>query len=89
MKLKPIAEIIGPDGRVHYVRPIGHPDIEEAKKTAGYSVREWRVNPDYAKADSEVVLYAHNIAVGPCKCCELPTNGMMGEDFVCSFCQGL
>jgi hypothetical protein len=32
-------EIIGPDGKVHYRRPAGHPDIEEAKRTPGYSVR--------------------------------------------------
>jgi hypothetical protein len=34
-----IAEIIGPSGRVHYRRPIGHPLIAEALKTPGYSVR--------------------------------------------------
>lgn len=34
-----VAEIIGPDGKVHYRRPPDHPDVEEARRTAGYSVR--------------------------------------------------
>lgn len=34
-----IAEIIGPDGRVHYRRPYGDPMVDEALKTPGYSVR--------------------------------------------------
>lgn len=32
-------EIVGPDGHVHYRRPAGHPDLEEARRTQGYSVR--------------------------------------------------
>lgn len=32
-------EIVGPDGKVHYRRPDGHPDIAEALSTPGYSVR--------------------------------------------------
>lgn len=32
-------EILGTDGKVHYRRPAGHPMIEEAKRTPGYSVR--------------------------------------------------
>lgn len=33
-------EIVGPSGAVHYRRPAGHPLIEEARATPGYSVRE-------------------------------------------------
>lgn len=33
------AEIIGPDGDVHYRRPHDHKDIREALSTIGYSVR--------------------------------------------------
>ena len=33
------AEIIGPDGKVHYRRPVDHPDIDEALDTPGYGVR--------------------------------------------------
>lgn len=32
-------EIIGPDGKVHYRRPHNHPDVSEALRTLGYSVR--------------------------------------------------
>ena len=35
----PIAEIIGPSGRVHYRRPAGDPLIVEAEQTLGYRVR--------------------------------------------------
>lgn len=31
--------IIGPEGIVHYRRPWGHPDIEEALRTRGYSIQ--------------------------------------------------
>jgi hypothetical protein len=34
-----LAEIIGPDGRVHYRRPEGDPLITQAYNTPGYSVR--------------------------------------------------
>lgn len=34
-----IAEILGPDGRVHYRRPPDDPMVEEAKRLGGYSVR--------------------------------------------------
>lgn len=34
-----IAEIIGPSGRVHYRRPVGHPMVKEAQNTPGYEVR--------------------------------------------------
>ena len=34
-----IAEIVGPDGRVHYRRPADDAMIDEARQTAGYSVR--------------------------------------------------
>jgi hypothetical protein len=34
-----IAEIVGPDGRVHYRRPPDHPMLDEARATPGYSVR--------------------------------------------------
>jgi hypothetical protein len=34
-----IAEIVGPDEKVHYRRPEGHPDIDEAEATPGYWVR--------------------------------------------------
>jgi hypothetical protein len=34
-----IAEIVGPDGRVHYRRPPDDPMVEQAKRLAGYSVR--------------------------------------------------
>ena len=30
--------IKGPDGQVHYTRPPGHPDVEEARRTPGYKV---------------------------------------------------
>ena len=33
-----LVEIIGPNHKVHYRRPIGHPDITEAERTIGYSV---------------------------------------------------
>lgn len=39
-----LLRILGPDGKVHYTRPSGHPDIEEAYQAHGYSVatcREW------------------------------------------------
>jgi protein gp37 len=29
-------EIMGPDNRVHYVRPVGHPDLDEGRRTPGY-----------------------------------------------------
>ena len=32
-------EIVGPNGTVHYRRPEGHPDIDEALRTRGYHVR--------------------------------------------------
>ena len=32
-------EIIGTDGKVHYTRPHEHPDVLEALKTPGYTVR--------------------------------------------------
>lgn len=38
-QIRPVVEIIGPDGQVHYRRPEGHPDIDEVKRTPGYSVR--------------------------------------------------
>lgn len=34
-----IAEIIGPNGRVHYRRPPDDPLVDEARQTPGYSVR--------------------------------------------------
>ena len=34
-----IAEILGPDGKVHYRRPENDPMVEEARRTPGYSVR--------------------------------------------------
>ncbi len=34
-----IAEIIGPDGRIHYRRPATDPAVDEARRTPGYSVR--------------------------------------------------
>jgi len=37
--MKPIYEIVGPDGKVRYRRPEGHKDIAEAVITEGYSVR--------------------------------------------------
>lgn len=33
-------DIVGPDGRVRYRRPAGHPDLEEAKAAQGYAVRQ-------------------------------------------------
>src|SRR5690348_11217643 len=33
------AQIIGPDGKVHYRRPEGDPMCDEATRTPGYSVR--------------------------------------------------
>jgi hypothetical protein len=33
-------EIIGTDGKVHYRRPPGHPDIDRALATPGYTTRE-------------------------------------------------
>jgi hypothetical protein len=33
------AEIVGPDGKVHYRRPPSHADVAEAERTPGYSVR--------------------------------------------------
>jgi CMP-N-acetylneuraminic acid synthetase len=35
-----LVEIIGPDDTVHYRRPPGHPDIDEAKRTPGYRVSQ-------------------------------------------------
>jgi hypothetical protein len=35
-------EIRGPDGRVRYRRPANHPDVQEALRTPGYSVRGMR-----------------------------------------------
>lgn len=35
----PLAEIVGPSGRVHYRRPRGDALIEQAERTPGYSVR--------------------------------------------------
>lgn len=32
-------EIVDPSGRVSYRRPAGHPDIDEARRTPGYTVR--------------------------------------------------
>ena len=34
-----IIEIVNPSGKVSYTRPIGHPDIQEALNTDGYSLR--------------------------------------------------
>lgn len=34
-----IAEIIGPNGRIHYRRPPNDPLCDEARNTPGYSVR--------------------------------------------------
>jgi hypothetical protein len=34
----PPIEIWGPDGKVHYRRPPGHPDLAEALRRPGYSV---------------------------------------------------
>jgi hypothetical protein len=34
-----IAEILGPDGRIHYRRPPDDPLVDEARATPGYSVR--------------------------------------------------
>ncbi len=34
-----VAEIVGPDGKVHYRRPPGHADVTEAMQTQGYTVR--------------------------------------------------
>jgi hypothetical protein len=34
-----LAEIVGPSGKVHYRRPPSHPDVAEARRTPGYSVR--------------------------------------------------
>lgn len=34
-----IAEIIGPNGRIHYRRPENDPLVTEARNTPGYSVR--------------------------------------------------
>lgn len=35
----PTVEILGPSGAVHYRRPLTHPDVDEAIRTTGYSVR--------------------------------------------------
>lgn len=37
-----MVEIIGPDGKVHYRRPVDHPDVREAQSTPGYTVRPFR-----------------------------------------------
>lgn len=37
-----ILDIVGPDDKVRYRRPAGHPDIEEALRSGGYSVRPGR-----------------------------------------------
>ena len=39
-KQETIYEIVAPDGVVHYRRPEGHPDLDEARKTKGYTVRK-------------------------------------------------
>jgi len=44
--MKPIYEIIGPDNKVHYRRPEGHPDISIAKLTPGYLVRLEELTPE-------------------------------------------
>jgi hypothetical protein len=36
-----MVEIIGPSGTVHYRRPANHPDVEEARRTPGYSVQAY------------------------------------------------
>lgn len=38
-QVEEIIEIVGLDGKVHYTRPYGHPDILEAIKTEGVSLR--------------------------------------------------
>ena len=39
VEMSKLVEIIGPDDKVHYRRPAGHPDIAEAERTPGYSVK--------------------------------------------------
>lgn len=53
-----IAEIFGPDGRVHYRRPPDDPMIEDARNTPGYSVRFVSSNPNRRapKMDEDVAL---------------------------------
>jgi hypothetical protein len=40
-------EIIGPDGKVHYRRHHEHPDVLEALRTPGYSVRGYLESPPH------------------------------------------
>jgi len=35
----PLLEIVGPDGSVRYRRPFDHADVDEARRTPGYTVR--------------------------------------------------
>lgn len=86
-KPEAFAEIFGPDGKLHYTRPHKHPDVAEARRTPGYTVKVWMKNPDYGKATREVVFYAAGVATGPCEMCGNPTNNVMEESlFLCSFC---
>lgn len=48
-------------------------------------MNDWLPNPDYDKAESEVVFIG--MPIGDCAGCGMPTNGKAGEFFVCSFCK--
>jgi len=41
-----VAEIINPQGKVSYRRPVTHPDVKEALATPGYRVRFTEENLD-------------------------------------------
>ena len=46
-----MAEIIGPDGRAHYRRPVDHIDVTEALVTPGYTVELVEANACERKSD--------------------------------------
>jgi hypothetical protein len=48
-----MAEIVGPDGRVRYRRPIDHIDVTEALVTPGYSVRLVEADTHERKSDGD------------------------------------
>ena len=46
-----MVEIIGPDGHVHYRRPVDHIDVTEALVTPGYTVQLVEANVFERKSD--------------------------------------
>ena len=55
VKAVPIYEIVGPDGKVHYRRPLDHPDIYQAWRTPGYTVRP--MTPGFITREPQLIDY--------------------------------